>query len=172
MRAKTIVFVHRLADWGPKDLVGKFPYWGDALAQFSRGFRACEAKRGPVSSLHDRACEVCAQIKGAPIDYGASHGEAAGDPTLERWRASDGCVNSISQRYPFLAGAHPAGGEGVLAREDMAPGCWCYENIEDAVGRQFDHQDPVHGPFQKPSRRLREDHRRLYREIEGALPRL
>jgi len=393
--AKNIVFVHGMAGWGPKDLGGKFPYWGEALAQFGPEFRVFEAKCGPVSSLHDRACEVFAQIFGTRVDYGEAHGAAAGharfsrdysgagfvpdwsaenpvaivghsagaptalllqrlladdfwglgtsadwietvvsiagalngstfayrfcddangrmiglpsafvargldllarvmrlsstpvldlyldqwtgdagaasalqrldasrfvasadnlvhdmslqgaretlercttfpqthylafvacatrrarrfglpfgvlaerpapamglrqryggryictrpefsaapiegwgagELTMERWRANDGCVNTISQRHPLLGGAHPVGGEGVLARADIAPGRWYYENIEDVVGRAFDHLDPVHGAFHKPSRKLREAHRRLYREIAQTLRRL
>ncbi len=386
MRAKAIVFIHGMGGWGPLDLGGLYSYWGDALRQMGSPFRAFEAKCGPISSLHDRACEVFAQIKGTRIDYGEAHSEEAGharfsrdfegrgflpdwsednpvilighsagaptalllqkllaedfwglgsnanwvesivsiagalngstlaynlcndttgrlqsrpsalvgqalsllsrvlhlgsprlfdlhldqwigtegtdraafgrfaasddnllhdmtlhgarrtlercetfeesyylslvacattpqrrlpflprierpdlamivrqpygglyichrgefaeppfagwgegDLTMEQWRANDGCVNTISQRYPFLAGTHPVGGEGVFSNPQLGPGGWFYENLEDATGRKFDHLDPVHGGPLRTSAVQREAHRKLYRDLYARL---
>ncbi len=386
MRARTIVFIHGMGGWGPEDLGGRYPYWGDALRQLGEPFDVHEAKCGPISSLHDRACEVFAQIKGARIDYGEAHsnemgharfsrdftrrgflpiwsaqnpvvlvGHSAGAPTalllqkllaedfwgvgsnahwvegivsiagalngstlaynlcndetgrlqarpsavvgaglallarvlrigspplfdlhldqwigpdasdrsafgrfaasddnllhdmtlhgarrtlercatfdesyylslvacattpqrrlpflpmverpdlamivrqpfgglymchrgefaeppidgwgegeltMEQWRANDGAVNTISQRYPFLAGEHPVGGEGVFSNMRLAPGSWFYENLEDATGRKFDHLDPVHGGPLRTSAAQREAHRKLYRDLHARL---
>jgi len=392
VRAKTIVFIHGMGGWGPEDLGGKYPYWGEALRQLGSPFTVHEAKCGPISSLHDRACEVFAQIKGARIDYGEAHsreagharfsrdfssrgflsdwseenpvvlvGHSAGAPTalvlqkllaedfwglgsnanwveaivsiagalngstlaynlcndatgrlqarpsalvgqalalvarvlnrgspplfdlhldqwtgpdssgaafdrmafgrfaasddnllhdmtlhgarrtlercetffetyylalvacattpqrrfslpflplverpdlamivrqpygglyichrgefaappiegwgegeltMEQWRANDGSVNSISQRYPFLAGRHAIGGEGVFSNPRLAPGGWFYENLEDATGRKFDHLDPVHGAMMRASTAQREAHRKLYRDLHARL---
>jgi triacylglycerol lipase len=397
-RARDIVFVHGFGGWGPKDLGGRFPYWGEALHQYEAPFRVHEAKCGPLSSLHDRACELFAQIVGARIDYGEAHslsagharhsrdysglgfvpnwsannpivlvGHSAGAPTalllqklldedfwgvgssadwieaivcvcgalngstfayrfcddatgrmtglpsafvssslavlaqllglaatplfdlhlehwigagdddplgalrrldatrfvasednlvhdmslqgaiktlarcrtfpdtyylslvaratkptrrfglpfgpaterpdrsmslsqryaglyicnrpdfaaapidgwgagdlgMAAWRANDGCVNSISQRYPFLAGTHPVSGAVVVGPDqEIAPGAWRYQEIEEVVGRKFDHIDPVHGAFRRPARGVREAHRRLHREIAATLARL
>ncbi|ARN83189.1 hypothetical protein B1812_21275 [Methylocystis bryophila] len=372
-----------MGGWGPEDLGGLYPYWGDALRQMGSPFRVFEAKCGPISSLHDRACEVFAQIKGTRIDYGEAHSEEAGharfsrdftgrgflsdwsednpvilighsagaptallfqkllaqdfwgvgsnanwiegivsiagalngstlaynlcndatgrlqarpsalvgqalsllsrvlhfgspplfdlhldqwtgmgegsdraafgrfaasddnllhdmtlhgarrtlehcetfeesyylslvacatspgrrlpflapverpdlamivrqpygglyichrgefaappidgwgegDLTMEQWRANDGCVNTISQRYPFLAGRHPIGGEGVFLNDRLGPGGWFYENLEDATGRKFDHLDPVHGALTRTSAAQREAHRKLYTKL-------
>jgi len=70
VKSNHIVFVPGLFGWGPGEL-GGFPYWGGALEQFDKNrFQTHWAKCGPVSSFHDRACEVFARIKGAKIDYG------------------------------------------------------------------------------------------------------
>jgi triacylglycerol lipase len=37
------------------------------------GYKTHYASMGPVSSNHDRACELYAQIKGLVVDYGANH---------------------------------------------------------------------------------------------------
>ena len=37
-----------------------------------RGIRAIDARLGPVSSCHDRACELFYALKGGQIDFGAS----------------------------------------------------------------------------------------------------
>jgi triacylglycerol lipase len=392
VRARTIVFIHGMGGWGPDDLGGRFPYWGDAFGQFGPPFSLHEAKCGPISSLHDRACEVFAQIMGTRIDYGEAHSETAGharfsrdfsgrgflpdwsedDPvilvghsagaptalllqklleqdfwgvgsnanwveaivsiagalngstlaynvcndatgrlqarpssvvgqglallarvlhrgspplfdlhldqwigpegngeasdrtafsrfaasddnllhdmtlhgarrtletcetffdtyylslvarattpqrrfslpflplverpdltmilrqpygglyichrgefaappiegwgegelTMEQWRANDGCVNSISQRYPFLAGRHPVRCEGVLSNARLARGGWYYEELEDAIGRKFDHLDPVHGAMYRTSAAQREAHRALYAKLYARL---
>ena len=88
---------------------------------------------------------------------------------MEQWRANDGCVNTISQRYPFLAGTHPVGGEGVFSNPQLGPGGWFYENLEDATGRKFDHLDPVHGGPLRTSAVQREAHRKLYRDLYARL---
>jgi hypothetical protein len=57
MKSKYIVFVRGLFGWGSGEL-GGLPYWGDALAQFEGVFKTHWAKCGPISSFHDRACEL------------------------------------------------------------------------------------------------------------------
>ncbi len=60
---------------GPKS--SDFPIGGDALDQIGEPFVVHEAKVGPVSSFHDRACELFAQIGGGRVDYGARHSSEA-----------------------------------------------------------------------------------------------
>ena len=71
-----VVFVHGFLGWGP-DEVKSLPYWGEAeRADPLRGtpHAARFASVGPLSSYHDRACELFYQIKGiANCDYGAEH---------------------------------------------------------------------------------------------------
>jgi triacylglycerol lipase len=77
-----VVFVHGLAGFGPSELLG-LNYWGmsgffgssqDYFAPFrSAGFTPHYAVVGPISSNHDRACELYAQIKGTKVDYGKAH---------------------------------------------------------------------------------------------------
>jgi len=73
---RPVVLVHGILGFGPKEL-GPLNYWGTAtrvpspLARF-------EASVGPLSSAHDRACELAAQIKGTRVDYGAAHAKREG----------------------------------------------------------------------------------------------
>ncbi|WP_020611129.1 esterase/lipase family protein [Sediminispirochaeta bajacaliforniensis] len=63
-----------------------FHHWGGTidLAEELRkaGYTVYVAPVGPVSSLHDRACELYSFIKGGMVDYGAAHSAAAGH---NRW---------------------------------------------------------------------------------------
>jgi triacylglycerol lipase len=56
-------------------------------------------------------------------------------------------VSTISQRFPFIAGAHPVGGDGIFARkpETIEKGKWYTEDIGAVTGLRFDHFDPVVG---------------------------
>ncbi|HUO47890.1 MAG TPA: hypothetical protein VMU09_03560 [Acidimicrobiales bacterium] len=71
-----MILVHGLFGWGPSEL-GGFPYWGTGHSVPSPLPRH-EASVGPISSLHDRACELAFQIKGGRVDYGAEHAAQAG----------------------------------------------------------------------------------------------
>ena len=78
IKSRNLVFVHGIFGWGPGEL-GPLSYWGEALRLFDPAFTVSEAKVGPVSSFHDRACELFAQIRGeATVDYGEEHSKAAG----------------------------------------------------------------------------------------------
>lgn len=71
-----VVLVHGLFGYGPQELLGIKSYWGQGLAVTSPLDRF-EASVGPVSSSHDRACELFAQITGKPVDYGEDHSQKA-----------------------------------------------------------------------------------------------
>jgi triacylglycerol lipase len=71
-----VIMVHGLFGWGPAEL-GGFPYWGTGLAVPSP-LRRLQASVGPLSSMHDRACELACQIHGGQVDYGQAHASAAG----------------------------------------------------------------------------------------------
>lgn len=59
--------------------VGGHSYWGGALKQFDGNrFQTHEAKFGPISPFHYRACEVFAQLKGAGVDYSLDYSTADG----------------------------------------------------------------------------------------------
>ncbi|MCP4627225.1 MAG: hypothetical protein GY850_27495 [bacterium] len=45
-------------------------YWGAGTEVDSAGLPVIEASVGPVSSFHDRACELAAELKGTHVDYG------------------------------------------------------------------------------------------------------
>jgi triacylglycerol lipase len=111
-----IVFIHGLFGWGPGELGPMLPYWGDAPAPFARaGFPVLEAKCGPISSFHDRACEVFAQIRGGVVDYGEAHSAAAGhvrfSPNL---RFDKGFVENWSAANPVILIGHSAGAQTAM----------------------------------------------------------
>ena len=70
------IMVHGLLGFGPKEL-GPLNYWGTAF-KVPSPIRRCEASVGPLSSAHDRACELAAQIKGTRVDYGERHASEEG----------------------------------------------------------------------------------------------
>jgi len=77
-----VVFCHGLFGWGPSEM-GGFPYWGTAASVKSPLARHF-ASVGPVSSTHDRACELAFQIKGGQVDYGETHSLEAGHDRFGR----------------------------------------------------------------------------------------
>jgi triacylglycerol lipase len=112
MRSKNIVFVHGLLGWGPGEL-GGLPYWGDALEQFHANFVTHEAKCGPLSSFHDRACEIFAQTKGGRVDYGEAHSAHAGHARFSR-QYDEGFVPDWSAENPIILVGHSAGAQTCL----------------------------------------------------------
>ena len=66
-----VVLVHGIFGFGGDEL-GKLNYWGIAMKTNSPQ-KKYEASVGPISSAHDRACELLAQIKGVQVDYGFEH---------------------------------------------------------------------------------------------------
>lgn len=121
-RSNNIVFVHGLMGWGPKDL-GGLPHWGDAPAQFVPEFVPHLAKCGPLSSVHDCACEVFAQIRGTRVDYGEAHSAAAGHARFSRDYSGRGFVDGWSKDNPVILIGHSAGAQtcrmlqSLLARD-------------------------------------------------------
>lgn len=78
------VFVNGLFGYGPESLIyGYMPYFGSAEGSLiklmnEKGFYACEASAGPLSSAWDRACELYAMLVGGKVDYGKAHSEKYG----------------------------------------------------------------------------------------------
>ena len=68
-----VILVHGILGWGPKEL-GPMRYWGSAF-KVRCPLTRHEASVGPLSSAHDRACELAAQIRGCPVDYGEEHAQ-------------------------------------------------------------------------------------------------
>lgn len=107
-----VILVHGLFGWG-RDEMGANLYWGgrhfDVEAHLrSLGHRAHTASVGPVSSNHDRACELFAQIKGLRCDYGAEHSERYGHA---RWgRSYEGFHPEWSAEHPVDLLGHSLGG--------------------------------------------------------------
>ena len=83
-----IVFVHGLLGWG-RDKMPGLPYFGVAQLGIALGrllshdleisHRAMFFPSvGPISSNHDRACELFSRLKGGDVHYGAEHSRIHG----------------------------------------------------------------------------------------------
>jgi triacylglycerol lipase len=118
MKSNHIVFVPGLFGWGPGEL-GGFPYWGGALKQFHPRFKTDWVKCGPISSFHDRACEVFARIKGTKIDYGARHSAAEGHAQTSRDFTGLGFVPDWSEDNPVILAGHSAGAHTCLQLQQL-----------------------------------------------------
>jgi triacylglycerol esterase/lipase EstA (alpha/beta hydrolase family) len=77
-----VILVHGLFGWGPGEL-GDFPYWGMGR-YIDSPLERHEASVGPISSLHDRACELAFQLHGGRVDYGAAHSRRFGHQRFGR----------------------------------------------------------------------------------------
>ncbi len=87
---------------------------------------------------------------------------------IDKWRENDGAVSSISQRFPFTAGTHPVGGEGIFTRniKTIERGKWYYELAEKVVPHRFDHLDVVFGSkINLVDRSVEDTQRRLYGKL-------
>jgi triacylglycerol esterase/lipase EstA (alpha/beta hydrolase family) len=109
-----VILVHGALGFGPKELepLG-LRYWGSALRVRPPDVGVYEASVGPISSAHDRACELAAQIKGAVVDYGEAHArEAAPDGRHQRYGCDfrdKGFVPNWSERHPVHLVGHSLG---------------------------------------------------------------
>jgi triacylglycerol lipase len=120
LKSRKIVFVHGIFGWGENEL--PFSYWGDALAQFAAPrFEVHEVKCGPVSSFHDRACELFAQIKGGDFIYGKMRDGAKRSvvPRGERNHVAGPLLPDWSADNPVILVGHSAGAHTCLALQRL-----------------------------------------------------
>jgi hypothetical protein len=122
--------------------------------------------------LMNPSLAATAAYQGVVVDFDIPPipGWGSGDLVIEKWRENDGAVSSISQRYPFTAGNHPIGGEGIFERDPIQKGKWYYEKVASSTGRSFDHLDVGFGCFTDPS--LVGAQKKLYRNIFSLLRKL
>jgi triacylglycerol lipase len=107
-----VFLCHGLFGWGKNKL--PINYWGSATEVDSCDLPIFEAAVGPVSSFHDRACELAAQIKGTRVDYGRKHAAE-----FEHERYSDdfsgrGFHPGWSKNNPVHLVGHSAGAQTIL----------------------------------------------------------
>ena len=122
LKSRKIILVHGIFGWGKNEL--PFSYWGDALAQFAAPrFEAHEVKCGPVSSFHDRACEVFAQIKGGDFIYGTMPGgpgvKRSVVPRGDRKHVAGPLWRDWSADNPVILIGHSAGAHTCLALQRL-----------------------------------------------------
>ena len=101
------IFVHGILGFGPHEL-GPLSYWYSAL-RIPSPLPRFEASVGPLSSAHDRACELAAQIGGTRVDYGEKHARAAGHRRFGDDYTGHGFVPNWSEASPVHLVGHSLG---------------------------------------------------------------
>jgi triacylglycerol esterase/lipase EstA (alpha/beta hydrolase family) len=104
---RPVVLVHGILGFGPKEL-GPLNYWGTAF-KVPSPIPRFEASVGPLSSAHDRACELAAQIKGTCVDYGAAHAKREGHARFGADYTGKGFVPDWSAVKPVHLVGHSLG---------------------------------------------------------------
>lgn len=126
-----VILVHGLFGWGPGE-VADFPYWGTARSVPCPLPRR-EASVGPISSLHDRACELAFQLKGGRVDYGARHAARAGHDRYGRTYDGDAVLHPTwSARQPVHLVGHSMGAPTIVLLQQLLE--------EDAFGWGSSHR--------------------------------
>jgi len=107
-----VFLCHGLFGWGKKEF--SINYWGTGTQVNSSGLPVIEASVGPVSSFHDRACEMAAEIKGARVDYGQEHAEQFGHERFSVNYQNRGFHPNWSEKKPVHLVGHSAGAHTIL----------------------------------------------------------
>lgn len=104
-----IVFCHGLLGWGEGELFG-YPYFVSAT-ELKKQLQDkvppfIFTSTGPVSSLHDQACELFFQLKGGLTDYGEEHSKKFNHKRYSRFYGDEGdyCLPEIKEKSTKYGG--------------------------------------------------------------------
>jgi len=106
-----VILCHGLFGYGPKEM-GGLPYWGKAM-NVKSPLKRFEGSVGPISSAHDRACELAAQIKGCKTDYGKAHSEQYKHHQFSDDFSGNGFHPDWSENNPVHLVGHSFGGPTI-----------------------------------------------------------
>jgi len=116
MNTCPIVLIHGLFGWGPGEL--PVAYWGTGT-EVTSPLPVFEADVGPISSFHDRACELIAQIKGTRVDYGEEHAKLHGHSRFGKDFSGVGFYPEWDARHPVHLVGHSAGGNTMRLAQHL-----------------------------------------------------
>ena len=116
MNTYPIVLIHGLFGWGPDEL--PLSYWGTGT-EVPSPLPIFEANVGPISSFHDRACELIAQIKGCRVDYGEQHAKHHGHARYGKDFSQVGFHPQWDAQHPVHLVGHSAGGNTMRVAQHL-----------------------------------------------------
>lgn len=139
-----VVLVHGMFGHGSDEL-SKLNYWGSAF-EVPSPLSRIEASVGPISSPHDRACELAAQLKGTQVDYGEVHATAQGHERFGRNYRGKAMWPDWDEGRPLHMVGHSLGASTIRALQDLlARDFWSWGSSEHWIASISSISGPLNG---------------------------